>query len=379
MMAAWVLEWLFLEPALRNRGWSLNWFDTDWLGALVAFIATCGYIVVRRRIDEAAGLALCMTIGWYVSFLALVVGLNWRMTPPRGDNWAGCLGMVAGILVYSAIYKRSAVAWATLVVGAIGGISFAGATMLKLVEVTSGLQSNWHSVLEQTIGLINGIGVAYALWRLAKWQPVLADDAEPHTRGWDIFAAFFTVMVISYVNLHKNPERWVSSGQFPGLMLGLKADQWFEIAYVSLSISFVVPLIIHRRRPVEAIPSSWVGRGQVLFLLLMWGMVVGNFERALIGFREQRLVTEGVITLNAACLTLLVLLGSARPRDRMAPPIEPNWRSLLPRTAALAMLAMVAAAMVDFGVVRAIYGERFAGHAGYHLRFGDPATRPVVK
>ena len=31
---------------------------------------------------------------------ALVLGLGLRMTPPRGDNWAGCLGMTAGAIVY---------------------------------------------------------------------------------------------------------------------------------------------------------------------------------------------------------------------------------------------------------------------------------------
>ncbi len=30
--------------------------------------------------------------------------------------------------------------------------------MLKLIEVKSGWQTNWHSILEQTYGLMNGIG-----------------------------------------------------------------------------------------------------------------------------------------------------------------------------------------------------------------------------
>ncbi|MGA8351097.1 MAG: hypothetical protein WB773_25115 [Isosphaeraceae bacterium] len=42
-------------------------------------------------------------------------------------------------------------------------------------------------------------------------------------------------------------------------------------------------------------------------LLLLAIMVIGNFERALVGFKDQRLVTEGVIHLNALiCIVILL-------------------------------------------------------------------------
>ena len=90
------------------------------------------------------------------------------MTPPRGDNWAGCLGMTVRALLVLPPDGLSELARAAVTCGFIGGIGFAAASMLKLVEVTSGLQTNWHSILEQTTGLFNGIGVAVAVAALAR-------------------------------------------------------------------------------------------------------------------------------------------------------------------------------------------------------------------
>jgi hypothetical protein len=47
----------------------------------------------------------------------------------------------------------------------------------------------------------------------------------------------------------------------------------------------------------------------LLFLILLWVMVIGNFERALVGWAPQRLLTEWVITVNAILATALVLLA----------------------------------------------------------------------
>ena len=68
----------------------------------------------------------CFTLrlGWFVSFLVLVVVLKLRMTPPRGDNWAGCVGLTVGLLIYCWRYDLYGLALAGLITGFIGGIGF---------------------------------------------------------------------------------------------------------------------------------------------------------------------------------------------------------------------------------------------------------------
>jgi hypothetical protein len=369
---AWVAEDLCVEPWLESHGYDLNWFDTDWPGALTALVVAAAWAACRRRIEPGTSLILHMALGWWLGFLVLVVGLGFRMTPPRGDNWSGCLGMYAGLLVYCWRMALRDVALASLITGFLGGIGFASAVMLKLVEVRCGLETNWHSIYEQTAGLFNGLALAAAMAVLARRTPRVADD--PPIRRWtEVYAVAFVLLAITYLNLRKNPGTWVKDHGMARVMYGLPLATWFDIGYASLAVAVLTPLIRHLRKPIPVIPTSWVGKGQLLYVVFLWWMVVGILDRALPGFVEQRLVTEGVIFLNACLCTWLVLLGAGGGRGAVAEPVEPA-----PQTIGRALLvcgaAAVLAIVLDWGIVRAIYGDRFAGHANLHIRFGPNAT-----
>jgi hypothetical protein len=133
----------------------------------------------------------------------------------------------------------------------------------------------------------------------------------------------------------------------------------------------------HRRRPLPVVPASWLGKGQLLYLGLLWTVVIFNFERAVVAFQTQRLVTEGVLYLVALACTLVLLLTSSRGELRPdvlpgAPYADERWG--LRMMAAVGVLAAVFSIVADWGIVRAIYGDRFAGHAALDIRFGPRAT-----
>jgi hypothetical protein len=369
LLELWIEPWLAQEMA--TRGMALNWYDTDWTGALMAIVAVLALVAFRRRLDRGSALVLHLAIGWWASFLVLVVLLGIRMTPPRGDNWAGVLGMFAGLMVYCARFDLKGVALVSLVTGFIGGIGFAAASMLKLVEVTSGYDTNWHSILEQTTGLFNGIAVAVAMGLLIRAAPRVNDDA-PRRRWTEVFAVGFVLIGITYLNIRKNTNDWVKADAVPALMHGITVRVWFNIAYMLLAIAVLVPLIRHLRRPLPVLPSNWLGRGQLLFLVFLWWMVVGNFERALVGFAPVRLVTEGVILVNDVICTLVALVAPAQSPEP-APRRSPH-RPQIGRAILIGTLAAACTIVADWAIVRAIYGDRFAGHAGLHIRFGPNAT-----
>ncbi len=371
----WWLQGIAIEPWLRARGVELNWFDTDWLAATLALAAGTLVVLVRRRFDDASRLVLYLAGGWWAGFGVLVLGLGLRMTPPRGDNWAGCLGMTAGALLYCRRTGLGEVARAALVTGFIGGIGFASASMLKLVLVTSGYETNWHSVLEQMTGLFNGIGIAVAIRGLALRVGTLDEANRPLVREslWaEPLAVGFVILLIPYLNLRKNVAGWTRSHAVPSVMYGVPAWAWFDLAFLVVAVGLIVLMIRHVRRPLAVVPEGAGGRGQGLYLLLLAIMVIGNFERALIGFADQRLITEGVIHVNAVICALLLLVGQAStlPRELSASP--------LPRSIRRVIISGLAAATIsiglDWAIVRAIYGDQFAGHAGLHIRFGPRAT-----
>ncbi len=371
----WWLQGVAIEPFLLRHGYDLNWYDSDWLAALLTVIAALLLWAVRRRLDRATSLVLHLGVGWWAGFGILVLGLGLRMTPPRGDNWAGCLGMTAALLWYCRRSEYREIARAALICGFIGGIGFAAASMLKLVELTSGYETNWHSILEQTTGLFNGIGLAAAVASLARRSPPLG--AQPEKTAWtDACALGFVVLGITYINLRKNVPHWVKSNAVPGEMAGIPAWVWFEAAYFLLAVVAIVVYARHLRHPLPVVPASWLGKGQLLYLSLLWLLVIGNFERALVGFTAQRLVTEGVIYVVALVSTLILLVAAASPIQAGVPLAggQSAGRSTLLGIVAVGATAAILSILVDWAIVRAVYGDRFAGHAGLHIRFGPKAT-----
>src|SRR5437016_4526281 len=152
-----------------------------------------------------------------------------------------------------------------------------------LIVISSSWETNWHSLLEQTYGFINGIGLAVALFWVARSAPRTTE--EPPVRKWtELYAAGFVLLLVTYLNLSKNPEVWVKAKAMPAVLYGLSADTWFNLAYLALAGVFIALLIVHRRRPLPVLSAGWLARGQLLYLVFLWVMVIGNFERALVSF-----------------------------------------------------------------------------------------------
>jgi hypothetical protein len=226
VLAAWWLQDLILPlivppQSSQSRHESiLYWYDTSWVEALVALAAVLLLAAARRRVCWGSRFLLHLAGGWWLGFLAMVLlvdglGIPFRMTPPRGDNWAGVLGMTGGAFVFLLRNGLATVARAALVTGLFGGAGLAAATFLKLAEVKyvpvllgslfgeSGWQTNWHSILEQTYGLFNGVGIGVAMYSLAGRSPPVRDEPRVH-RWTEVVAVGFVLLGITYLNIVKN-------------------------------------------------------------------------------------------------------------------------------------------------------------------------------
>src|SRR5438874_9108180 len=90
-------------------------------------------------------------------------------------------------------------------------------------------------------------------------------------------------------------------------MYGIPTQLCFDFGYAALAAVIIWLLLVHQRRRIPLVPESASGRARLLYVTFLWIMVVANFERALVGFAPQRLVTEGVIFLNAVLCTGICL------------------------------------------------------------------------
>ncbi|HEV3138442.1 MAG TPA: hypothetical protein VGZ26_11075 [Pirellulales bacterium] len=380
-----VQDGIITREQLHDQVSWINWHDTDWIAVVVAAAALLVLSAVRRRICWGTSLALHLCAGWWLGFTALTIGLGLRMTPPRGDNWAGALGMTVAMFVFLRRQRELGVAWAALVTGLFGGLGFSGATLVKLILIHPGLQerflggpttSNWHSVLEQSFGFVSGVGVGLVMGCLASWAPKLSEL--PPVRRWaEPLLVFFVMLVITYVNIVKNIDAVWLTGENPTLqplLWGYSSHTWFNLAYIALAVTVAWPLwaYYYRGRHLEILPSSSLGKGQLFFVIFLWWIIMGNLART-VPFHEQRLITEGVIHVNACLCTLLALLLPCRDRmageERMA-----DYAALLRQAATAAVLGTALVILGEFGLVRAMWGDTFAGQAGLHIRFGPDAT-----
>jgi hypothetical protein len=275
------------------------------------------------------------------------------------------------------------VARAALVTGLFGAAGFVAAQFLKVAEIRyvpaalgalfgeGAWQTNWHSVLEQTYGLFNGLGVGVALSGLAGRQPATVD--EPRRGRWTEGAAVaFVLLAIPYVNLVKNVAHWVRLGALPAALYGLPSRAWFDAACALVTASVLGLIVQHLRRPLAVLPANDLGKGQLLFLVLLWVVVAGNFMRALPPFAEQRLITEGVIHVNAVLCSVLVLLAPGP-----ASPPEPGRAEDSPRAllvpAVVGLIVVAGAVAAAAWGTRALYGPARIPGANYHTRFGPDA------
>lgn len=382
------------EAFMPHFGWALG---------LLAGLAL--YFYRYGRLGWGTKLYLYMAVGFLVSFVIFPVLLGIRMTPPRSDSWAGTLGVFLGVLFYLFRTGLFSAAYASIVAGLVGGVGFAGSVLIKLMLMRPGRStvtedpavlerwahyqsSNWHSVMEQTYGLINGLGVALAMAFIASRAARTSDD--PPVRRWTAaFSVAFVLLWVVFVNWRKAVGTWVDADAVPSTMkmpwfesVELSAQTWFAVIFWIAAAAFLVLLARHLRKPIAIVPATYLGKGMLFYLVFLWVCVIFNFERALTGFGEGRLITEGVIIVNAAIATALLLLA-ARSSDPTAimpeRPRTPQWY----RAALIGIVVAVATVSLATWATRAAYGDEGARpESSWQLRFGPDAewrVNPLLK
>ncbi len=160
------------------------------------------------------------------------------------------------------------------------------------------------------------------------------------------------------------------------------AETWFLITWGTLAASVMALMYLHTRRPLPIMSASWTARGQLLYLAFLWIMVIANFERALVSFHENRLVTEWVLIMNAALAMFLII---ALPRE--ISPIEAtptkSYGNMMGRLWLYATPLLVLALLGMAVSTRLVYGAHpFEGSQVNHKRWGEEAQwriRPILK
>ena len=223
------------------------------------------------------------------------------------------------------------------------------------------------------------------LW---KRQPI--EKRQENDRPWTIgFSAAFVLFGFGFLNLHKLVHTWIKNKSVPETLkapflefIELSPNTWFRVVWYSATAVGTILLLVHLRRQLDIIPTSWIGKGQLLFVLFLWLMVIGNLMRAIPGFNDNRMGTEWIIFMNACVVTLLAGL---LPRPSTVQPTAQNcfqWPAL--KVTWIRGLILASVLMSAYGFITlTIYKEHLEGsNWANHKRFGPEAVwrvKPILK
>ena len=338
---------------------------------------------------------------------------GFRLAPPRGDSWANILGCYVGLLLYFRKTGQKPVVFTALLSGALGGLALTTAQFVKVLCVSPGnpvltdntaaiefwkhwRSANWHSIaLEQFAGFLYGLAIVIPMGILAARLPMRRN--EPRVRPWtEIFAVVFLMNVVAYINIVKNVRDWteprtIGQGVFHSVaefirapLIGnitLSAWTWFTLMWLAVTACAGWVLTRHRKQPVALIPSTWLGKGQLLYLMFLWLIVIANFTKAVVAFSDGRMATEGLVMFNALLCTVLIL-GYVRQQDEPPAIREADFGALSRKSVAMLCIGLLATMTFYTMGIRALYGDKWTGWGGNNLRFGPDAdwrVKPLLK
>lgn len=367
-------------PSLAGR-WAV--YDVDWLAALSALIVslTCALVLPPAR--RAALILALPAAGWLAGFVLLVDVAGLRMTPPRSDNWAGCLGMCAALCGWLwATRQRAALLLVSYGLLA-GGLGFAvgdfwqtlgrahwgplGATPLMRTV-------NYWKCMEQFFGLVMGLGVALGAVKLLGGSLADADDDQPRS-AIDLLALVFLIIVMPWKTLGQNVDDWRQAGWLVDSLAGIDVAWWLLATALLLAGLVVVAAWKHQHGRLPMAPESPLGRAQWLFFILLWGCLAGDFARVLphLG-REATFLVHVSFWFTAGVASLLVLtVGEPRePREGPSastarPADDRRWRPSWQHAA-----CWLAVPLVIFALARLSIASHEGPLPGSRSRFAAP-------
>lgn len=390
VLGAWYLQDFSYSLFRGAGGQGFRFFAGYGMSAILAALVALGYFLFRRKYwGIGTLLILYMSIGWWAGHFVFITLLHLKMNPPRDETWASCLGLVLGILACCWQKRLGGIAFATLGVGFLGGIGFALGTAVKLLVMSSGLTTNWHSIMEQTQGFFLGIAIAIIFAIILRRAPAVSDT--PPVRRWtEVFSVVFVLWLLPYLNFRLSPGEWV--GEIKGLQpklygIRIAADLlpargfigWLDFVALATGVALVLLLALHLRHPLPCIPANWMGKGQLFYLVFLWSIVAMNFMFVLPRFTQIRLVTEWFITLNATACTVLLIYGCfARPSSVLPDVSDKSYAPLIRKVVILGCVGAVVVSFLGFGIKLACWGDRTAGVLGVDpIRFGPKNTNTI--
>ncbi len=147
----------------------------------------------REKRVKWAGLITEMVAGGLLAYGFLIMQIGFKMTPPRSEAWAFCLGAGLAMVWHMARNEYSASLRVALIAALGAGFGFAFGNFLQTLGTVWQIKFNMWNVMEYSIGFFGGASMAYAIFT-TDW-PKETEENKP----WENRTAF--LLVFAFVPL----------------------------------------------------------------------------------------------------------------------------------------------------------------------------------
>lgn len=130
-----------------------------------------------------------MTVGGIISYYFLIEQIGFKMTPPRSEAWAVCFGAGLAMLWFMARENRHSAIRVAFYAMLGGGIGFSFGNFLHVLGNTWQIPFNMWNVMEYSIGICGGSGMAYGVFT-SKWPKEI-----PRAAKWENWSALIIVVL----------------------------------------------------------------------------------------------------------------------------------------------------------------------------------------
>ncbi|WP_339734202.1 hypothetical protein [uncultured Gimesia sp.] len=371
-------------------------YDVDWVAAVSAALVFSMLYRARPDFHRPCRFLLLLSIGWCAGFFILTPVLGLRMTPPRGDNWAGCVGLYLALVFYLKRAQNSVALRLSAYGFLFGGVGFLLGDLINMLGRSQwSIIGSWPMLqgldywkwMEQFFGLVMGAGIGWGAKSLLCQTEdqdrklseidsnefcsrVLAAPEEDTTaRGFNFIGLVFLLVILPWKNLHKNVIQWQKEKWIPEEFWNMPAGFWFLVVGLLLSLAIIVAIWETRRQRLALIPDSNLGRAQWLFLLILWMSLAGDFSKALPRLAEKSvfLVQLSFWITGALCTLLVVRL---KEDDQRLPQEGLTWSD---RRWSLSLFTKLISVILTAALIGSVGWLTIQTHdeplPGSHLRF----------
>jgi hypothetical protein len=168
--------------------------------------------------------------------------------------------------------------------------------------------------MEQSFGLIMGLGVGWAFLGVLR-RNLVPPEEDKSDGNLNTLGLIFLLIIMMWNNLHKNVLNWAKGNNIPEFFFGIKTHWCFLIVGLLISAMILLAIIRHRRQKLPLAPSSAFGKGQLLFLVILWIAVIGAFIQAFPNMaRKGVFFVHVTFWVTAGISSLIVLSFSGKPK-----------------------------------------------------------------